>query len=647
MAKKQKTKTESKQGTESGTVEKSKVKMTRQEIVREKILEAQGQIEGGYLEMAQLLTEAYHGDFHETWGFETFEAYCDKELDIKYRKARYFIDIWDKVKSLDLPKDQVAALGWCLTADAEVTCNPGRKFIVDVKVGDKVLAPDGTFQHVVETAKMACNRLVEITGDYFGTLSASENHRFDVARFKSKRSTEYEVLPIRADELVEGDYLLYPRVDASKIDIEPFGTFSKEWFYLAGMFVAEGNVYGGQVRIRLGKDAEAELDYLFGIAERCYPEMNVRKQVFKDDSSFGLSIGKPMGSNRGDSVANKFLDWFGDRHDSKTFPEAFFGLDHGRLSNFLLGLHVGDGSQSRKTIRVMSTTSKVLADRIGLLMSRFDVIPTVSRSEQNLPNKIIYHICVSPIVAEQVMGIPFPKGNRSFSFFKVLPEGLGACVRKLVSKAEATTVYHLQTTSGKYCCPVMCYNTKMKEISAVITEKNAKEWMKKAEKMSSRELAEAAKIVRKKDTKDSDVPSITTLTLRMTEAEANVILEAIEEAKSLCDSTNAVIALEMICQDWLTAKGVTPERTSLKDYIAYIEKLYGVKVSVKQETSKKKSDQQQEAADILDETNENGSSELEEDDDTPELPDLDDVEEEEADDGEDVVDIDDILGIAD
>ena len=301
MAKKQKTKTENKQNTESGTVEKSKVKMTRQEIVREKILEAQGQIEGGYLEMAQLLTEAYHGDFHETWGFETFEAYCDKELDIKYRKARYFIDIWDKVKSLDLPKDQVAALGW----------------------------------------------------------------------------------------------------------------------------------------------------------------------------------------------------------------------------------------------------------------------------------------------------------------------------------------------------------TKMKEISAVITEKNAKEWMRKAEKMSSRELAEAAKIVRKKDTKDSDVPSITTLTLRMTEAEANVILEAIEEAKSLCDSTNAVIALEMICQDWLTAKGVTPERTSLKDYIAYIEKLYGVKVSVKQETSKKKTEQQQETEDILDETNENGSSELEEDDDTPELPDLDDVEEEEADDGEDVVDIDDILGIAD
>jgi len=165
--------------------------------------------------------------------------------------------------------------------------------------------------------------------------------------------------------------------------------------------------------------------------------------------------------------------------------------------------------------------------------------------------------------------------------------------------------------------------TKMKEVASVITEKNAKEWLEKAQKMTSRELAEAAKIVRKKDTTDMDVPSITTLTLRMTEAEANVILEAIDEAKNLCDSTNAVIAMEMICQDWLTAKGVTPQRTSLKDYIDYIEKLYGVKVKVTKGESK--TDTEKEAEEIL-ETPSEGA---------------DDEEDEEADD----VDIDDILGI--
>ena len=293
MAKGQKTTTKTKSNSASGTVGKSKVKMPREEIVRQEILDAQEQIETGYLDMARLLTEAYHNDFHEKWKFDSFEDYCNKELDIKYRKARYFIDIWDKVKSLDLPKDKVAALGW----------------------------------------------------------------------------------------------------------------------------------------------------------------------------------------------------------------------------------------------------------------------------------------------------------------------------------------------------------TKMKEIATVITEKNAKTWMDKAEKMTSRELAEAAKIVRKKDTSEIDVPSITTLTLRMTEAEANVILEAIEEAKNLCDSTNAVIAVEMICQDWLTAKGVTPERTSLKDYITYIEKLYGVKVSVKKEVGDKSSNKK-DAEDTIDKVNGAAEGGSLDDDDDPAVPDDD-----EGDGVDDAVDIDDILGI--
>jgi hypothetical protein len=61
----------------------------------------------------------------------------------------------------------------------------------------------------------------------------------------------------------------------------------------------------------------------------------------------------------------------------------------------------------------------------------------------------------------------------------------------------------------------------------------------------------------------------------MSEAEASVITESIEEAKKLIEADNSVLALEMICQDWMEAKGKAPERTNLEDHIAYLQEAYG------------------------------------------------------------------------
>lgn len=142
--------------------------------------------------------------------------------------------------------------------------------------------------------------------------------------------------------------------------------------------------------------------------------------------------------------------------------------------------------------------------------------------------------------------------------------------------------------------------TKMKDIAAVITAENAKEWMEKAEKMTSRELTEAVKIIRTKDTKGTAVPVVTRMALVMSEAEATIILEAIEEAKKLCNSDNIVVALEMICQDWLSDKGVQPERTTLERQIEYLERTYGVHLSVTAQPKKKSGESSgSKAADVV------------------------------------------------
>jgi len=130
--------------------------------------------------------------------------------------------------------------------------------------------------------------------------------------------------------------------------------------------------------------------------------------------------------------------------------------------------------------------------------------------------------------------------------------------------------------------------TKMKDLAAILTAENAKEWMEKAAKMTSRELGEAVKVSRSPDrTAMGTVPHITTMKFSMGESEANIITEAIEEAKRLTSSDSAVVALEMICQEWLESKGVAPQRTSLDDHIKYLKRVYGVDITWASKTAEK------------------------------------------------------------
>jgi hypothetical protein len=143
--------------------------------------------------------------------------------------------------------------------------------------------------------------------------------------------------------------------------------------------------------------------------------------------------------------------------------------------------------------------------------------------------------------------------------------------------------------------------TKLKDLAKVLTEENSKEWMDKAEKMTTRDLGEAVKVSRKEDGGGREnVPHITTMTFRMGEAEASVITEAIEEAKKLLeggDSAQAsVLSLEMICQDWMESKGVAPTRTKLSDHVRYLERVFGVKLAITKAAKKAKDEEEEDEA---------------------------------------------------
>jgi hypothetical protein len=117
----------------------------------------------------------------------------------------------------------------------------------------------------------------------------------------------------------------------------------------------------------------------------------------------------------------------------------------------------------------------------------------------------------------------------------------------------------------------------MREIVKVATPRTVDKWMKEAKNTSVRDLIQKVSIVRKQDP-NAKVPQLAKIGFTLGEGGANIVLEALGEAKAMCGSEDDNIAIEMICQDWMEVKGATPTKVSLKDRIAFIEKNYDVKL---------------------------------------------------------------------
>ena len=104
----QKTETKAK----SKTAAKGKSVAQRSATVRKQIKEVMGAVEKDHMELAELLAEAYNRKYWEEWGFEDFKVYCNDELDVHWRKAYYFVDIWNKVAEYNLNLAEVKKIGW-------------------------------------------------------------------------------------------------------------------------------------------------------------------------------------------------------------------------------------------------------------------------------------------------------------------------------------------------------------------------------------------------------------------------------------------------------------------------------------------------------------------------------------------------------
>jgi hypothetical protein len=90
----------------------SEVDENRAVLVRQAISDARFKIDEGFFEMAALLNETYHQRYFENWGYGNFRDYVEDDLGIKYRRAKYYVEVASLIASHDIGIAQAKAIGW-------------------------------------------------------------------------------------------------------------------------------------------------------------------------------------------------------------------------------------------------------------------------------------------------------------------------------------------------------------------------------------------------------------------------------------------------------------------------------------------------------------------------------------------------------
>jgi hypothetical protein len=86
--------------------------VTRSNEVRQDTISAIESIDESYQTLAKLLHETYDNGYYLRWGFETFKEYCENDIGVQYRKARYLVGIAQTIVDLGIEWSEIEGIGW-------------------------------------------------------------------------------------------------------------------------------------------------------------------------------------------------------------------------------------------------------------------------------------------------------------------------------------------------------------------------------------------------------------------------------------------------------------------------------------------------------------------------------------------------------
>lgn len=160
-------------------------------------------------------------------------------------------------------------------------------------------------------------------------------------------------------------------------------------------------------------------------------------------------------------------------------------------------------------------------------------------------------------------------------------------------------------------------------LRAVGDDEDIGDYLDRAENMTLQQIADL--VAEKKGTLSGNSDGIK-LNLNMDSDQGAIIMEALAASKELLQIENDVVALQMICQDWMEAQGHSPEKISLENHLKYLKSVYGVDLTI-QEADDEVPDVDDDSEDSTDETPEETSDDASGGLDLDDLDDLDESDE--------------------
>lgn len=262
----------------------------------------------------------------------------------------------------------------CFPKGTRVVSNPSTIPIEDIKIGQKVLTHDGTFQKVIKKFKRHYKgNLVKIKASGMPGLSVTPNHQFLVGRpdanFLSWK---------RADELKTREYLFTPLL--SRRHKKDNKEFSEGFCELLGIFVAEGSVYvkdtgkrGSRGMIYFSFGNEEELINRTQFLMKRFFKLKGRLIKLKGQKGYQL-VYYHLSTAR--FFAQKCYGNLPLHSFNKIFPEETIYLSDANLFSLLKGYFNGDGcfsiSGGRRKVN-FTTVSEKLVWQLKLILNELGI----------------------------------------------------------------------------------------------------------------------------------------------------------------------------------------------------------------------------------------------------------------------------------
>ena len=291
--------------------------------------------------------------------------------------------------------------GLCVDPETDITTNPGIKPIREVAVGDHVLTHTGDFRRVTKVWRLKYTGpmyRIKTMGKHTALVATADHRLLAVRRPVSRRRDKRLLRVTQPVEMVEprelkvGDYLLTPIpkkvMNLPEYKVEWNGRAGKrelvlgtepDLFRLVGYYIAEGSLNEAS-RVTYFSFRNTEDDYIADAS-------NLLRKYFSKEPGVDMLRQHVANVRIGSTLALKFFSQFGRGAKNKSLPDWMFFAEREKQIQLIKGIWCGDGctvTQTRQRYLNITTTSKVLANQIQLILGRLGIVSTVAKESQEM-----------------------------------------------------------------------------------------------------------------------------------------------------------------------------------------------------------------------------------------------------------------------